>query len=65
MTDTIKPRFLTIKEFAAECDCTYEAIRKKIGTEIIPESHDPVMIDSMKYDFYIIFKQNQANAHKS
>ena len=52
-------RLLTITQFADECGCTYEAIRKKIGKEIEPHTESPVTIDADKYGYIIQTFQNK------
>ena len=50
---------LSIKQFANECGCSGDAIRRKIGTEIIPITRNPVTIDADNYDFIIKTFQNK------
>ena len=46
-------RILTVRQFADECGCTYEAIRIQVGNKIKPVTENPVTIDADKYDFII------------
>lgn len=50
---------LSVKQFANECGCTSDAIRRKIGSEIIPITTNPVTIDADHYDFIIKTFQNK------
>jgi len=53
-------KLISTQEFADECDCSFENIRLKIKSgEIVPESENPVRIDSEKYDYIIKTFQNK------